>query len=185
MTSPAARLRPPIATRNGSGASPPDVAVRRALVLVAEAGRDEARATLDALGYAPEVAADPYAAVGRLAEGVDAFGLLVVSLAAVFEEELVLIETVKQRLGPVEVAVCDVDGRGAAFAEAMRLGADALLAGGMLHRFATPPAAKFMSPPDRPPDRPPDPADVDAAGVHGDPDPALTPAELRALLGDD
>ena len=175
----AAPARPQTAARAAAGAVPPPA--RRVLVVAQKAAGEATAQTLQGLGYAAETAEDAYAAVARLAAERGGFGLLVVSLAALFDEELPLIAAVKRRLGPVEVAVCDVDGRAARFAEAMRLGADALLAGGFLHRLS-PPA---------PAERPPEPADVDVPRTppepddSSDPDPALTPAELRALLGDD
>ena len=154
----------------------PAPAAGRALVLAADAGREQMLATLADLGYAAEEAADPYAAVARLAAERGRFSNLILSLAAVLPEELCLIETVKARLGPIDVTVCDVDGRGAGFGEAMRLGADALLAGGHLHRM-TAPAVPAASVPAR--DWPDEAADAPANGDAG-----LTPAELRALLDD-
>ena len=169
MSPPFAASRPPAVASKGAirTATPPPA--RRALVVAADAGREQALAALDGLGYAAEAAADPYAAVARLCRERGQFGRLVLSLAAVYDEELPLIETVKRRLGPVEVVVCDVDGRGAEFAEAMRLGADALLVGGVLHRLAAPPSPAAAP-------EPVHPANDDAA---------LTPDELHALLGDD
>ena len=138
------------------------------LVVAPDAGRERTLAALRELGYVAEAAPDPYAAVARLARDRGEFAGLVLSLAGIFTEELSLIQTLK-RLGRLEVVVCDMDGRGAEFAEAMRLGADALLAGGFLHRLAPPPTPAVAP-------EPVEPARDDAT---------LTPDELRALLGDD
>ena len=190
MTKTAPPPRP--APRNGTDRSParptappapPAHPAGRALVVAADAGRPQALATLQDLGYAAEATADPYAAVARLAADRGSFSNLVLSLAAVLPEELGVIETVKARLGPIDVTVCDVDGRGAEFGEAMRLGADALLAGGDLHRMTPPTLPPSPLPNASAPARdwPDESADRPAAG-NGDP--ALTPAELRALLDD-
>ncbi len=61
---------------------------------------------------------------------------MVLSLQSVYREELSLIATVKNRLPEVEIWLTDTDGRQAAMAQAMCLGADGLLGDDGLHRVA-------------------------------------------------
>ena len=157
-------------------------AAGRALLVAAPATQAQTLAVLDGLRFAAEAVDDPYAAVARLAREGGRFGTLVLSLASMLPEELAMIDVVKRRLGPIEVVVCDVDGRGASLADAMLHGADTLLAGGFLHRVAPP----RHDAGDRPPSRRDSFADSepDAASSTDDCDSPLTPDELRALLHD-
>src|SRR5690606_38563111 len=105
-----------------------------------------------------------------------------------------LIETIKRRFGHIEIWLTDIDGRQAALAEALRLGADGLIADDGMHRIGgdrnpAPRAAPHPEPP--PPSVPqskpplvaesPDTDDPDAATG----EPVLTADELRALLEDE
>lgn len=138
----------------------------QALVVADGAWRPELREALAQIGYAGYVVADPYAAALELVRRPLAFRALLLSLAAVYPQELGLIELVKRRFGHVEVIVTDAAGRSQALAEAIRLGADALLEGQRLHRVSTenPPPARLAE---------------DTSAVAGS---MLSAAELKALL---
>jgi hypothetical protein len=112
-----------------------------------------------------------------------------------YREELTLIATVKRRFPHVEIWLAHTDGRQASLAEAMRLGADGLVADDGLHRIASAsPAAGAAAPfasvaagssdvAPEPRDESPEPAD--AGNVESVPgEPVLTADELRALLQD-
>lgn len=61
---------------------------------------------------------------------------LIISLSTLYREELQMIAAVVGRYPQVEVWLTHTDGRPAALAEAMRLGAHGLLSAEGLHRFA-------------------------------------------------
>lgn len=107
-----------------------------ALVVGSPASRGAAVAALHQLGYGCAEADDPYTAMAELCRQPQAFQSIIVSLAGVYREELSLISAVKQRFPQVEVWLADIEGRQAALAEAMRLGADGLLGDEGLHRVA-------------------------------------------------
>jgi len=59
---------------------------------------------------------------------------MILSLTGLYKEELQVINATKRRFPHVEVWLTHIEGRGASLAEAMRLGADGLLAEDGLHR---------------------------------------------------
>ena len=83
------------------------------------------------------IAAEPYQAIVELLERPLAYDALVLSLPTLYREELNIIRTIRERLGHLDVFVADTDGRHAALAEAMRLGATGLLGDEGLHRLAS------------------------------------------------
>lgn len=107
----------------------------RAVVVAGPVSRAELLAALGELGYEGTGIDDPYAAMAELCRRPLVYRALVVSLAGVYREELTLIAAVKRRFPHVDVWVTHTDGRQAALAEAMRLGADGLLAEDGLHRI--------------------------------------------------
>jgi hypothetical protein len=80
---------------------------------------------------------DPYAATIELFRRPLAYRILVLCLNSTYREELSLIEVIRRRLRHIDVYVAQTDGRQAALAEAMRLGAAGLLADDGLHRVAS------------------------------------------------
>src|SRR5205823_492722 len=101
---------------------------------------------------------------------------LVISLASVFREELALIALAKRKFPHIDVWVTHTDGRQAALAEAMRLGADGLLAEDGLHRTAVGASVKQTVTARTEETRAQEPAELRAS------EPVLTADELRALL---
>lgn len=158
---------------------------------------------LTELGFGCGEADDPYGAMAELCRRPDAYRALILSLQSLYKEELTLILAVKQRFPDIEVWLTDTDGRQGALAEAMRLGAEGLLAEDGLHRIAvTGPAQAAAAPPAALPARPIEPVATVAsepraasasrrpvAEPANEPDghpmlgePVLTAEELRALL---
>ncbi len=119
----------------------------RALVVGTESNRPQAVAVLQQLGLTCAEVDDPYAAALELARRPLVYRAIILSLASVYKEELQLIATVKRRMAHVEVWLTHTDGRQAALAEAMRLGADGLLSEEGLHRTSTGAPATEPAPP--------------------------------------
>ena len=129
---------------------------------------------------------DPYAAAVELARRPMVYRALILSLASLYKGELDIIAMVKRRMPHVEVWLTHTEGRVAALAEAVRLGADGILSEEGLHRTAAGAPAQEISPGRSN-------ADANAAdetsGRQADEDleekanePLLTADELRALL---
>jgi hypothetical protein len=120
---------------------------------------------------------------------------IILSLASLYREEMALIQSVKRRWPHVDIWLTQTDGRHAALADAMRLGADGLLSEDGLHRtaltggttdtvyrnsdaFSVASPAPVSAVPPVDPD--PDSQDEEMAGN----EPILTADELRALLAE-
>jgi hypothetical protein len=168
----------------------------RALVVGNASSRAEPLGTLQRMGFGCAEMEDPYAAMIELCRRPLAYRALVLGLSSLHREELGIIPGVKRRFPHVDIWLTHTDGRQAALAEAMRLGADGLLSGEGLHRIAvgaadpalfegsdpiplpvteptpqpvpTPPAAALRAAP------------VDDGSAPGEP--VLSADELRALL---
>jgi hypothetical protein len=170
----------------------------RALLVGSESCRPQLSHLLGQLGFQCGETEDPYAAMAELARHPRGYGSLVLSLTSLYREELQIIATVKRRFPHVDVWLTHTDGRAAALAEAMRLGADGLLTEDGPHRIAIAPQGAGMSPAgssplltiapaseqekNTDPDRP---AGGEAAVGYYDEtsgEPLLTADELRALL---
>jgi hypothetical protein len=152
------------------------------------------------MGFQGDAVNDPYAAMAEICANPGAFHAVVLSLQSLYREELALIATIKRRFAHLEIWLAHTDGRQAALAEAMRLGADGLLAEDGLHRLATatappalePPPAKVIGFVGHASPGPPlqsEPAEADAEPHHTETfeegavgEPVLTADELRALL---
>jgi hypothetical protein len=113
--------------------------VGRALVVASASSRSQPLAAMQALGYTCAEIDDPYAAAAELFQRPLVYRCLILSLASLYREELSFIGTLKRRLPHVDVWLTHIDGRHAALAEALRLGADGLLGeDGALHRMGVP-----------------------------------------------
>lgn len=171
----------------------------RALVVGSAACRAHARAAMARTPFEFAAADDPYAAAIELFRRPLAYRILVLCLNSTYREELSLIGVVRRRLRHIDVYVANTDGRQAALAEAMRVGAAGLLADDGLHRVATgdelPPPAPSPAPAPAPDADAPASAEVAVArenevsrGFTADDDllapgeAVLTAEELRALL---
>src|ERR1700683_4281579 len=110
----------------------------RALVVGGPPTRAQPVATLRSLGYDCGEVDDPYAAAQELFCNRHSFNALVLALASLYREELALVATVQRRHPRIEIWLSHTDGRQAALAEAIGMGADGLLADDGLHRIAMP-----------------------------------------------
>ena len=91
---------------------------------------------LRAQGFDCVESEDAYAAMLELCKHRLAYQSLVLCLASFYREELHFIATTKRRMPHIEIWLTQTEGRTAALVEAMRLGADGLLAeDGTLHRM--------------------------------------------------
>ena len=108
----------------------------RALLVSNPASRAQTLDSLERLGYGCSEADDPYAAMADLCRRPLAYQAVILSLSSLYQEELAIIRTIKRRYPHAEVWLSHTDGRQAALAEAMRLGADGLVSDDGLHRVA-------------------------------------------------
>ena len=151
----------------------------RALIVGSAACRAEHAQLLRAQGFQCQELDDPYTATAELCRPQASYNTLVLSLSGLYREELPVIAAVKRRFPHMEIWLTNTEGRVAALAEAVRLGADGMLTADGFHRTnaAEPQAAPDAS------------ADETSASLSDDPssnpgEPVLTPEELRALLQD-
>ena len=160
--------------------------IGRALIVGNESARSQPLAAMQALGYECAELDDPYAAAAELHRRPMVYRAMVLSLASLFREELPIVAAIKRRLPHVEVWLTQMEGRQAAFAEAIRLGADGLLADdGALHRLGVAPtaAAPAVDP------QLPHSANVehlthDVSADLSSTEPVLSADELKALLAE-
>jgi len=164
----------------------------RALVVGNPSSRSQPQQILQRLGFQCAELDDPYAATLELCKRPLAYRALILSLSSLFREELSVIATIKRRFPHVEIWLTHIDGRQASLAEAMRLGADGLLADDGLHRTATGAPSEITPAPLAAGGSPrasaePAPAPDPASSSRDDStisEPVLTADELRALLQD-
>lgn len=166
--------------------------VGRALVVGSAGSRAQPMEVLQRLyGFECVPADDPYAAMLELCGGKTVYNALILSLASLYREELQVLASVKRRFPHLEVWLTHTDGRQAALAESMRLGADGLLGEDGLHRIAPLSAVREVSAQPSLLDEPssrgaetagaPDSRSIDEITIA---EPVLTTDELRALLQD-
>lgn len=108
----------------------------RALLIGNAVARPQVAEGLVRLGYTCGEADDPYIGMAELCRRPLAYQAVILSLASLYREELAMIRALKRRFPHLEVWLAHTDGRPAALAEAMRLGADGLLDAEGLHRIA-------------------------------------------------
>jgi hypothetical protein len=163
----------------------------RTLIVGSPACRVQPLAVMQRLGFACAEADDPYAGLLELCRRPLVYRSVILSLNSLYKEELQVIPSVKRRFPHVEIWLTQIEGRQATLAEAMRLGADGLLADDGLHRISagpSEPATQTHTYPTLPQE-----LTLNDQGAHhsahGGPDvddegpePVLTADELRALL---
>ena len=162
-----------------AGQNPSPGSSGHVLALVADASANSLTAELDRLGYQSTMTDDPYAALVELLDRPLVYRALVVSLPSLYREELTIIRTVRAKLPHLDVLLAHTDGRQAALAEAMRLGATALLSNEAVHRLADVIPAPTDEPIKNTDDAPPP---MDQEELMDELEPLLTAEELRALL---
>jgi hypothetical protein len=171
--------------------------VGRALLVGSAASRAETVAMLERVGLASIEVDDPYAAMAELCRRPLSYRALILSLGSMYREELPLIAVIKRRYPHIEIWLAQTDGRAAALADAMRLGADGLLGDDGLHRVAVPDSPPADIGHDFAPGYEPmarqshlshdselasEAESADAQLEHSLTEPVLTAEELRALL---
>lgn len=168
----------------------------RALIIGSPACRNAPLGTLQRLGFTCAEIDDPYSAMAELCRRPLVYRAIILSLASLYREEMALIQAVKRRWPHVDVWVTQTEGRLAALADAMRLGADGLLSEDGLHRTALTggttdtvyrtsepaPVAAAATPVSAVPPVDPDPETHEEET--GGNEPILTADELRALLAE-
>lgn len=112
-----------------------------ALLVGGESCCEQPRRVLAAIGYHAEQTADPYAAMLELCRRPLVYRALVLSLQSLYRDELSVITTVRRRFPHVSIWLAHTDGRQAALAESMRLGAEALIDESGVHPLADEPTA--------------------------------------------
>ena len=171
----------------------------RALIIGSPTCRNAPLGTLQRLGFTCAEIDDPYSAMAELCRRPLVYRAIILSLASLYREEMALIQAVKRRWPHVDIWLTQTDGRHAALADAMRLGADGLLSEDGLHRTALaglttdtlyrPSDSVSSTPVANPaPVSVVPPVDTDPGDAHDDEmqgnEPILTADELRALLAE-
>lgn len=163
--------------------------------------RAHAKSALSHVPFEIATADDPYTAAVEVCRRPLAYRAMVLCMHSTYREELSIVTMLKQRFSHIDVYLSQTDGRAAATVDAMRRGADGLLAEDGLHRFSE----LENAPPQQPqsasvvttapavataPIAPPPPPVVDTRGdgnvlddtISGEA--VLTAEELHALLHD-
>ena len=153
----------------------------RAIVVGSAGCRGAAVQTLRSLGFQTIEADDPYSAAAELSRRSMTYRAIILCLNSFYREELSFIASVKHRYPHIDIWLSQTDGRAAALAEALRLGADGLLSDDGPHRFAMTEPVGGTTTPSKPAAEPPRPM-VKVFAESPIADPVLTADELRALL---
>jgi hypothetical protein len=150
----------------------------RALIVGRPPFRGGPAAALHRRGYLCTEVDEPYEAMVNLCRRPQTYSAIVLSLNSLYREELPIIASIRRRFSQVDIWLSDTDGRQAALAEAMRLGADGLFADDGLHRVA----GDAPSPEQKPAMAEAEPVQPKEMSPEKSGDPLLTAEELRALL---
>src|SRR3954470_10016532 len=118
----------------------------RAIVVGSAGCRGAGGATLRSLGYQTIEADDPFSAAAELSRRSMTYRAMILCLNSLYREELSFIASIKRRYPHIDIWLSQTDGRAAALAEALRLGADGLLSDDGPHRFAIPENAPASTP---------------------------------------
>ena len=158
--------------------------IGRALIVGTPSARSQPLAAMQAMGFEAAELDDPYAAAAELHRRPLVYRALILSLASLFREELAIIPALKQRLPRIEIWLTHLEGRQAAFAEAIRLGADGLLGDdGQFHRMSPGAPASTVETPLAPAASIGPVADETLTNMPST-EPVLSADELRALLAE-
>ncbi|MFT3786606.1 MAG: hypothetical protein QM770_10625 [Tepidisphaeraceae bacterium] len=107
-----------------------------ALIVAAPTAQPALQAMLHRENFDSLSVDEPYAALVELLAKPLVYRAVVLSLHGLYREELTVIKTIRAKLPHVSVWLAHTDGRQAALAEAMRLGASGLLSEEGLHAFS-------------------------------------------------
>jgi hypothetical protein len=161
---------------------PVDRPTGRALLVAGAGNSARPLENLKNLGFSCTLFDDPYAAMTELCRRPLVYRALILSLASLYREELTIIPAVKSRFPHVELWLTHTDGRQAALAEAMRLGADGLLSDDGLHRVAGASPSVAPAPTETVEESGEIHSETEESTESGSAEPILTNDELRALL---
>jgi len=159
----------------------------RGLLVGSPAARAEAAEWLNRLGCQCLELDDPYAAMAELSQRPLAYSAIVLSLGALFKEELQIIPVIKRRFVHVDIWLARTEGRQTAVDEAMQLGADGYVAEDGLHRLPSPEVAAESGATGTTMAAPEPGVSLQASARLDDlriSEPVLTAEELRMLLDD-
>jgi len=152
-------------------------------IVVGNAGcRGSVVQTLRGLGYQSTEADDPYSAAAELSRRSMTYRAMILCLNSLYREELSFVASIKHRYPHIDIWLSQTDGRAAALAEALRLGADGLLSDDGPHRFAISENTQAPNPPSQTAPQPHPKVSVKVFAEAPIADPVLTADELRALL---
>src|SRR4051812_4800767 len=130
------RNKAPTGSRMSGVSLPVNRPTGRAIVVGSAGCRGAAVQTLRSLGFQTIEADDPYSAAAELSRRSMTYRATILCLNSFYREELSFIASVKHRYPHIDIWLSQTDGRAAALAEALRLGADGLLSDDGPHRFA-------------------------------------------------
>jgi CheY-like chemotaxis protein len=170
--------------------------VGHAMVVSGDVSRDRPGQVLRGLGYEVDFRDDPYAAMIELCRRPLVFRAVVLSLQALYRDELQIIATIRRRFPHMTIWLTQTDGRQASLAEARRLGAEGLVADDGIVTFVDSPApVAAVAPVTFRPAPTPEPIRSEnvepprttkrPAIAQTSTDPVLTADELQALLGNE
>jgi len=127
-------------TPHGSGMAGVSMPVTRptgrALIIGSPTCRPTPLNTLQRMGFTCAEIDDPYSAMAEICRRPLVYRAIILSLTSLYREELPIIQSIKRRWPHIDIWLTQTDGRHAALADAMRLGADGLLSEDGLHRTA-------------------------------------------------
>src|SRR5437764_1155527 len=130
------RNKAPTGSRMSGVSLPVNRPTGRAMVVGSAGCRGAAVQTLRSLGFQTIEADDPFSAAAELSRRSMTYRAMILCLNSLYREELSFIASVKHRYPHIDIWLSQTDGRAAALAEALRLGADGLLSDDGPHRFA-------------------------------------------------
>jgi len=154
----------------------------RAIVVGNAGARAPVVQTLRGLGYQSTEADDPYSAAAELSRRSMTYRAMILCLNSLYREELPFVASIKHRYPHIDIWLSQTDGRAAALAEALRLGADGLLSDDGPHRFAITDHTQTSASSSQPAPQPQLKSQVKVFAESPISDPVLTADELRALL---
>jgi len=106
------------------------------VLVIAASGADvSAGELLHQIGYHADTVDNPYAGLVLLLNNRMHYRAAVLSLQGLYREELLVIKTIREQLPHLELWLTHTDGRQAALAESVALGATGLVSEEGLHRF--------------------------------------------------
>ena len=170
----------PLPIRKGKSAAdlPVDLSTGRVLLVGSPTGRGEPLTQLSELGYGCDEMDDPYTAFAELCRRPLAFRAVALGLAGIYREELQMIASIRRLFPHIDVWLAQTEGRCAAMAEGLRLGADGILSDDGLHRVGASASPLTTAP------SPVAPAEQRSVGATAPMSPTPQPTKVRPPIGE-